>query len=51
MVSVGKKRRSNTIVLQSNTGRKRITILGAINPVNYQFASLILEGMVDTIVR
>jgi len=38
---------NNTIVLPSNTGRKRITILGAINPVNYQFTSLILEGMVD----
>lgn len=38
---------NNTIVLQSNTGRKRITILGAINPVNYQFTSITLEGMVD----
>lgn len=38
---------NNTIVLQSNTGRKRITILGAINPVNFQFTSTTLEGMVD----
>ncbi len=42
-----KKGGDNTIVLQSNTGRKRITILGAINPVSYQFTSLTLEGMVD----
>jgi len=38
---------NNTIVLPSNTGRKRITILGAINPVNYKFTSITLEGMVD----
>ncbi len=37
----------NTIVLSSNTGRKRITILGAINPINYKFTSITLEGMVD----
>ncbi len=37
----------NTIVLPSNTGRKRITILGAISPVNHKFTSIILEGMVD----
>ena len=42
-----KKGGDNTIVLESNTGRKRITILGAINPVNHQFISIILEGMVD----
>jgi transposase len=42
-----KKGGNNTVVLESNTGRKRITILGAINPVNHQFTSLILEGMVD----
>ena len=40
----------NTIMLPSNTGRKRITILGAINPVNYCFTSITLEGMVDKIV-
>jgi len=38
---------NNTIVLPSNTGRKRITIMGAINPINYQFTSITLEGMVD----
>ncbi len=37
----------NTIVLPSNTGRKRITILGAISPVNHKFTSITLEGMVD----
>ena len=37
----------NTVVLSSNTGRKRITILGAISPINYQFTSITLEGMVD----
>ena len=37
----------NTIVLPSNTGRKRITILGAISPTDYKFTSLTLEGMVD----
>ncbi len=37
----------NTVVLKSNTGRKRIKILGAINPANYDFTSLVLEGMVD----
>ena len=37
----------NTITLESNTGRKRVSILGAISPVNHQFTSLILEGMVD----
>ncbi len=37
----------NTVVLPSNTGRKRITILGAISPVNHQFTSITLEGMVD----
>jgi transposase len=37
----------NTIVLQSNTGRKRITILGAINPVDYNLNSILIEGMVD----
>jgi len=37
----------NTIILESNTGRKRITILGAINPVTHQFTSITLEGMVD----
>ncbi|MCK5537721.1 MAG: IS630 family transposase [Bacteroidales bacterium] len=42
-----KKGGNNTIILESNTGRRRITILGAINPVNYQFTSLTLEGMVD----
>lgn len=40
----------NTIMLPSNTGRKRITILGAINPINFCFTSLTLEGMVDKIV-
>jgi len=38
---------ANTLVLKSNTGRKRITILGAINPISYDFTSLVLEGMVD----
>jgi len=42
-----KKGGQNTIILESNTGRKRITILGAINPINHQFTSLTLEGMVD----
>jgi len=37
----------NTIVLRSNTGRKRLTILGALNPVNYNLSSVLLEGMVD----
>lgn len=37
----------NTIVLPSNTGRKRITILGAISPVNHKFTSITMEGMVD----
>jgi hypothetical protein len=37
----------NTIVLRSNTGRKRLTILGALNPVNYNLTSILLEGMVD----
>jgi transposase len=40
----------NTIMLPSNTGRKRITILGAINPINLCFTSITLEGMVDKIV-
>jgi transposase len=35
------------MVLPSNTGRKRITILGAISPVDYQFTSITIEGMVD----
>ncbi len=38
---------NNTVVLPSNTGRKRITIMGAINPIDYQFTSITLEGMVD----
>ena len=38
---------SNTLILPSNTGRNRITILGAINPLTYKFTSLTLEGMVD----
>ena len=42
-----KKGGDNTIVLPSNTGRKRVTILGAINPVTYNLTSLIIEGMVD----
>ena len=42
-----KKGRDNTVVLPSNTGRKRITIIGAINPVSYELTSMILEGMVD----
>lgn len=37
----------NTVTLSSNTGRKRITILGAINPIDYQFTSITLDGMVD----
>jgi transposase len=38
----------NTIALPSNTGRNRITILGAINPaLDYKFTSIVLEGMVD----
>lgn len=37
----------NTIVLKSNTGRKRITILGALNPINYDLTSIVIEGMVD----
>jgi transposase len=37
----------NTIVLPSNTGRKRITILGAISPVNHKFTSITIEGMVN----
>ena len=37
----------NTVILSSNTGRKRITILGAISPVDHQFTSITLEGMVD----
>ena len=36
-----------TIALPSNTGRKRITILGAISPVDHKFTSITLEGMVD----
>ena len=40
----------NTIMLPSNTGRKRITILGAINPINLCFTSITLKGMVDKIV-
>ena len=35
------------VVLESNTGRKRISILGALNPVSYELTSLIVEGMVD----
>ncbi len=42
-----KKGGNNTIVLPSNTGRKRVTILGALNPVTYNVTSLIIEGMVD----
>lgn len=40
----------NTILLPSNTGRKRITILGAINPINFCFTSITLEGMVDKVI-
>ncbi len=42
-----KKGGDNTIILESNTGRRIISILGALNPVNYELTSLILEGMVD----
>lgn len=41
------KGEKNTIVLESNTGRKRISILGALNPINQQLTSIIVEGMVD----
>ncbi len=42
-----KKGGDNTIVLRSNTGRKRISIVGALNPVTQNLTSLIVEGMVD----
>ncbi len=45
------KGEKNTIVLSSNTGRKRITILGAISPVNHKFTSITLEGMVDVYIN
>ena len=38
---------AGTVTLPSNTGRRRITILGATNPVDYSLTSLVLEGMVD----
>ena len=41
------KGKNGTVSLPSNTGRKRITILGAINPLTYKFTCLTLEGMVD----
>ena len=41
------KGKNGTINLPSNTGRKRITILGAINPLTYKFTCLTLEGMID----
>ena len=41
------KGEKGTINLPSNTGRKRISILGAINPLTYKFTCLTLEGMVD----
>jgi len=37
----------NTLVLESNTGRKRVTVLGALNPLNLNFTSITLTGMVD----
>lgn len=36
-----------TIQLPSNTGRKRVTVLGAINPINMKFTSIIMTGMCD----
>lgn len=41
------KGEKGTLVLPSNTGRRRISILGAINPLTYKFTCLTLEGMVD----
>ncbi|MBN2892943.1 MAG: IS630 family transposase [Bacteroidales bacterium] len=42
-----KKGGHNTIILESNTGRKLISILGDLNPVNQELTSIVLEGMVD----
>ncbi len=41
------KGENGTINLSSNTGRRRISILGAINPLAYKFTCITLEGMVD----
>lgn len=41
------KGRDGTLVLPSNSGRKRVTILGFINAVNLQFSSLVTESNAD----
>ena len=41
------KGRAGTLVLPSNSGRKRVTILGFINAVSMQFSSLVTESNAD----
>lgn len=41
------KGRKGTLVIPSNTGRKRVTILGFIDAVNFQFNSLVTEANCD----
>ncbi len=41
------KGREGTLVLSSNSGRKRVTILGFINAVNLKFSSLVTESNAD----
>lgn len=41
------KRQKNTKSISSNTGRKRINIIGALNPVNFSATSFITETNCD----
>jgi transposase len=41
------KGKNGTISLPSNTGRRRVSILGAINSLTCKFTCMTLEGMVD----
>ena len=42
-----RKGRDGTLVLSSNSGRKRVTILGFIDAVNLKFSSLVTESNAD----
>lgn len=41
------KGRKGTLIIPSNTGRKRVTILGFINVINFDFISLVTESNCD----
>jgi len=39
--------KEGTLLIRSNSGRKRITILGFFNPISYNFTSLVTESNCD----